>query len=189
MTHKRFVGSGSELQLLVQFAKWSIFSLKWDLKCKLIMLFWCYNQYCMHWQSQNLLEFPVWHLRLQQADFRVPVNFLHVMTKKTVMASCSNDFYIFCSVRKKGCQDFLTSKYGSFNEKHWSKVSHIRVSEMDSILTSCHRLAGSGFWLFIILARCLRAVSSSTTKLFFCLHKDLGQNEKNSQHCYHYSYL
>lgn len=52
----------------------------------------------------------MWHLRLQQADFLVPVNFLHVMTKETVMALCSNDSYIFCSVGKKGCQDFFDIK-------------------------------------------------------------------------------
>lgn len=64
----------------------------------------------MHQQSQNLLGFLMWHLRLQQADFLVPVNFLHVMTKETVMALCSNDSYIFCSVGKKGCQDFFDIK-------------------------------------------------------------------------------
>lgn len=146
------VGSGSELQLFVQFAKSSIFFLKWDSKCQLIIMFQCYSQYCMHWQSQNLFGFPVWHLRLQQANFLVPANFLQVMTKETVMALCSNDSYTFCSAGKKGCHDFLTSRYGSFNEKCCSKVSHIRVSEKDSILTSFHRLASSCFWLFIILA-------------------------------------
>lgn len=41
------------------------------------------------------------------------------------------------------------------------------VSEMDSILISFHSLASSGFWLFIILARCLGAAGSPPLLLNF----------------------
>lgn len=61
-----------------------------------------------------------------------------------------------------------------------AEVPHIQdgISEVDSMLTSLCRIAGQ---LFI--------VSSSNPKLFFCPHKDLGQNENISEHHYHHSHL
>lgn len=76
--------------------------------------------------------------------FAVTCQHIWVMTKETVMALCSNGSHSFCSIEKKGCQDFLTSKYGHFSESCCSEVSHTQdgISEMDSVLTSLCRLAG-----------------------------------------------
>lgn len=71
----------------------------------------------------------------------VTCRLLPAVTNKTLMALCPNSSHSCCSAAKKGCQEILTSKDGSFSERCCSEVSLVweRISEMESTseLGSC----------------------------------------------------